>query len=254
MISAPKFIVRSLVLSALGLAAAGCSYSSPEKTIYSWNLERDPGASDVQPARSQPVAAAHDPQPFPYVHPVQSQGGVSVSSLPPPGASAAPRSLEQHSDASYGPEQHTDFSYAPEHADISSSAPPDEFAWPLQGHVISAFGTKSNGEQNDGINIASDYGIPIHAAAGGTVTYAGDELKGYGNLVLIRHDDGYVTAYAHAQTLSVRRGEVVTRGQVIGYVGDTGGVGEPQLHFEIRRGKTPVDPLTLLGAQSAHAS
>ena len=125
------------------------------------------------------------------------------------------------------------------------------FVWPLTGRIISTFGSVGNGERNDGINIAAKMGEPIHAAAGGTVTYAGNELKGYGNLILIRHDDGYVTAYAHAQSIGVNRGDRVEKGQVIGLAGATGDVDSPQLHFEIRRGVEPVDPKPLLMADRA---
>jgi hypothetical protein len=126
------------------------------------------------------------------------------------------------------------------------------FIWPLNGAVISTFGSVGNGERNDGINIAAKMGEPIHAAAGGTVTYAGNELKGYGNLILIRHDDGYVTAYAHAQSIGVNRGDHVEKGQVIGLAAvSTGDVDSPQLHFEIRRGVEPVDPKPLLMADRA---
>ncbi len=123
-----------------------------------------------------------------------------------------------------------------------------QFAWPISGRVISDFGTSQSGERNDGINIAATFGEPIRAAASGSVTYAGNELKGYGNLVLIRHDDGYVTAYAHAQSILVNRGDRVLKGQVIGYAGDTGDVTSPQLHFEIRRGVQPVNPRLLMVA------
>ena len=122
------------------------------------------------------------------------------------------------------------------------------FAWPVSGHVISNFGSSQNGERNDGINIATRMDEPIHAAAGGTITYEGNELRGYGNLILIRHADGYVTAYAHASRIMVSRGDVVTKGQVIGYSGQTGDVNTPQLHFEIRHDTQPVNPRPLLVA------
>ena len=137
----------------------------------------------------------------------------------------------------------------PRYADNTVAVSGDQrFVWPVNGRIISNFGTTSDGERNDGINIAATLGEPIRAAATGTVSYAGNELRGYGNLVLIRHDDGYVTAYAHAESITVTRGDRVLKGQVIGYAGDTGDVVRPQLHFEIRRGIEPVDPAPLLVA------
>jgi murein DD-endopeptidase MepM/ murein hydrolase activator NlpD len=116
------------------------------------------------------------------------------------------------------------------------------FRWPVKGKVIQGFGPKQGGGQNDGINLAVPEGTPIKAAEDGVVAYAGSELKGYGNLVLVRHSNGFVTAYAHASELAVKKGEAVKRGQVIGKAGQTGNVASPQLHFEVRKGATPVDP------------
>jgi murein DD-endopeptidase MepM/ murein hydrolase activator NlpD len=139
----------------------------------------------------------------------------------------------------------------PRYADNTVPESGDQhFVWPVKGRILSNFGTSLDGERNDGINIAATLGEPIRAAADGTVTYAGNELRGYGNLVLIRHDDGYVTAYAHAESISVERGDHVQKGQVIGYAGTTGDVPRPQLHFEIRRGVEPVDPKPLLVASN----
>jgi murein DD-endopeptidase MepM/ murein hydrolase activator NlpD len=125
------------------------------------------------------------------------------------------------------------------------------FSWPLNGRVISDFGATANGGKNDGVNIAAASGTAIHASASGTVTYAGNELKDYGNLVLLKHSGGYTTAYAHAERLVVSRGDTVTRGQVIGYAGQTGDVSRPQLHFEIRSSTTPVNPHSYLSAMTA---
>ena len=119
--------------------------------------------------------------------------------------------------------------------------------WPVKGRVIAGFGPKTNGQQNDGINLSVPEGTPIKAAEEGTVAYAGNELKGYGNLVLVRHPNGYVTAYAHAKELMVKRGDEVKRGQIIANSGQTGNVDAPQLHFEVRKGQSPVDPIPLLG-------
>ena len=121
------------------------------------------------------------------------------------------------------------------------------FRWPVKGRVIAGFGPKSGGAQNDGINLAVPEGTPIKAADDGVVAYAGNELKGYGNLVLIRHSNGFVSAYAHASELMVKRGDTIKRGQVIAHAGQTGNVTSPQLHFEIRKGSTPVDPTQYLG-------
>jgi murein DD-endopeptidase MepM/ murein hydrolase activator NlpD len=120
------------------------------------------------------------------------------------------------------------------------------FRWPVRGKVITSYGAKTNGKANDGINLAVPEGTPVKAAEDGVVAYSGNELKGYGNLVLIRHTNGYVTAYAHASELLVKRGDTIKRGQIIAKSGQSGEVGSPQLHFEIRKGSSPVDPLQFL--------
>jgi murein DD-endopeptidase MepM/ murein hydrolase activator NlpD len=174
------------------------------------------------------VSAAVPPRPAP----VQQQ---TASIAPAAPAAAAPV-------ANLAKATETPPEAEPEHA---SSA---MFRWPARGRIITAFGAKPNGQQNDGINIAVPEGTPIKAAESGEVAYAGNELKGYGNLILIRHPNGFVTAYAHASELLVKRGDKVKRGQVIAKSGQTGNIGSPQLHFEIRKGSTPVDPTPYLGA------
>jgi len=116
------------------------------------------------------------------------------------------------------------------------------FHWPVRGRILSAHGKKPNGQQNDGINISVPEGTPIRASEDGVVAYAGNELKGFGNLVLIRHADNWVTAYAHLGTIDVKKDQKVKRGETIARAGQTGGVTSPQLHFEIRKGSSPVDP------------
>jgi murein DD-endopeptidase MepM/ murein hydrolase activator NlpD len=120
------------------------------------------------------------------------------------------------------------------------------FRWPVHGKVIAGFGPRPNGQQNDGINVAVPENTPVKAAEDGVVAYAGSELKGYGNLVLVRHSNGYVTAYAHAKEIMVKRGDTVKRGQVIAKSGQTGAVDAPQLHFEVRKGPSPQDPMPML--------
>ncbi len=125
------------------------------------------------------------------------------------------------------------------------------FRWPVRGRVISTYGAKPGGVRNEGINIAVPEGADVHAANDGVVAYAGNELKGYGNLVLIRHKGGWVTAYAHNKALFVKRGDRVRRGQVIAKAGSTGSVKTPQLHFELRKGASAVNPLKYLGTATA---
>ena len=123
----------------------------------------------------------------------------------------------------------------------SATAAGGEFRWPAKGRIIQGFGGGS-----DGINIALPEGTPVKAVENGVVAYAGNELKGYGNLVLIRHDNGFVSAYAHNGELKVKRGEQVKRGQTIATSGQSGNVSSPQLHFELRKGSTPIDPMPYL--------
>jgi murein DD-endopeptidase MepM/ murein hydrolase activator NlpD len=115
------------------------------------------------------------------------------------------------------------------------------FIWPLQGPIVSDFGPKAPGQRNDGVNIGAEVGAGVHAAAGGTVVYAGDQVPGFGNLVLIKHADGWVTAYGHLSRVLVRMQQTVVQGQEIGLAGATGGVSEPQLHFEIRYASSPLE-------------
>ena len=121
-----------------------------------------------------------------------------------------------------------------------------KFAWPVQGKIISKFGVIAKGRNNDGINIKAPLGAAVKAADSGTIAYAGNELKGFGNLILIKHNDGWITAYAHNDRLLVRKGQKVRKGEKIATVGSSGGVSSPQLHFEIRAGKKPVNPNSYL--------
>jgi murein DD-endopeptidase MepM/ murein hydrolase activator NlpD len=175
-----------------------------------------------------------------------------------PAAPPAPRAEPPATTAALPKAQNLATAEAPRSARVASpAAPPAQetaikatepasaaagFRWPVRGRVIAGFGPKANGLQNDGINVAVPEGTPVKAAEDGVVAYAGNELKGYGNLVLVRHSNGFVTAYAHASEVLVKRGDTVKRGQVIAKSGQTGSVTAPQLHFEIRKGATPVDP------------
>ena len=121
-----------------------------------------------------------------------------------------------------------------------------KFSWPVRGKVISKFGVIAKGRNNDGINIKAPLGTTVKAADAGTIAYAGNELKGFGNLILLKHSGGWITAYAHNDRLLVKKGQKVRKGEKIATVGSTGGVNSPQLHFEIRAGKKAVNPLNYL--------
>jgi len=191
-----------------------------------------PGAktAGVAPVAPAPVAAA---QP-------------AVATLPAPGTKVAAAGPQQSVRlAQAGPTAEDNAGESPVKASEATGALPT-FRWPVRGKVITSYGAKTNGKSNDGINLAVPEGTPIKAAEDGVVAYSGNELKGYGNLVLVRHSNGYVTAYAHASELLVKRGDTIKRGQVIAKSGQSGEVGSPQLHFEIRKGSNPVDPLQFL--------
>ncbi len=117
-----------------------------------------------------------------------------------------------------------------------------KFAWPVEGRVVSSYGPKKDGLHNDGINIAAPKGTPVRSAENGVVVYAGQQLEGYGNLVLVRHADRWMSAYAHMDRILIGKGQKIKKGQTLGTVGSTGSVETPQLHFEIRRGTRALDP------------
>ena len=121
-----------------------------------------------------------------------------------------------------------------------------KFSWPVRGQILSNYGAKTNGLFNDGINIGATRGAVVKAAENGVVAYAGNEVKGMGNLIIIQHDGGWMTVYAHMDSMVVRRGARVSVGQKIGTVGKTGKVDSPQLHFEIRKGTKAYNPTSYL--------
>lgn len=196
-------------------------------------------AATAVPA-AKPAAEAKpapDPQPVKTAAPApQAAKPVVVASAPAvePKPTAIPK-------AEPAPEPKTTASL-PKQEEQASAGDKADFRWPARGRVISGYSKGGN----EGINIAVPEGTPVKAAEGGTVAYAGSELKGYGNLVLIRHPNGYVSAYAHNGELKVKRGDTVKRGQVVANSGQSGNVSSPQLHFELRKGSTPVDPTPYL--------
>ena len=220
--------VKLAVLLVLGFAPlAACTPDTPE-TQFSWGVDEHMGGNTYRPA--PPPAVTRQATAKTYIYDGDNYAVPTPKPKPRPDYTPAKSELPASA----------------EHSDSSV-----RFLWPASGKVIASFGSSSNGERNDGINIALPAGAPIKAAASGTVSYSGDELKDYGNLLLIKHDGGFVTAYAHAEKLLVQRGDVVTKGQVIAYAGHTGDVSTPQLHFEIRHGTTPVNPDSLLAQRNS---
>ncbi|HEX3413568.1 MAG TPA: M23 family metallopeptidase [Stellaceae bacterium] len=216
---------RTLVIPGAGpprLAAAPASVAALPPAQRPEVLQPTTGPDLPPPAASDrpPVSAA----------PLAPPAGEAAPAVTPPPISAAPppREIPQTPDAS------------------SAAAPPaagtGAFLWPVRGHVLATYGSRSDGTHNDGINIAAPRGTAVQAVDAGVVAYTGNELRGYGNLVLVKHANGWISAYAHCDAILVKRGEKVGRGQVIARVGSTGNVNEPQLHFELRRGQHAVDP------------
>jgi murein DD-endopeptidase MepM/ murein hydrolase activator NlpD len=183
------------------------------------------GAQPAQAAAAQPGAVAAPATKMAVVEPAKEKARLAQATTTPEAAAAVTETPVKTAEA--------------------TGALPT-FRWPVRGRVVTGYGAKTNGKSNDGINVAVPEGTPVKAAEDGVVAYSGNELKGYGNLILVRHSNGYVTAYAHASELLVKRGETIKRGQIIAKSGQSGEVGSPQLHFEIRKGSSPVDPLQFL--------
>lgn len=182
---------------------------------------------------------------------------VQTASVPakPPVQAAAPQAAQaaapaKPAPAATQPVETASVSEAAAKSDVTSIAPQstgiDKYRWPVSGAVIAGFGQNVDGNRNDGINISVPEGTPIKAAENGVVIYAGNGLKQLGNTVLVRHDDGKVTVYGNAASLGVSRGQKVTRGQTIANSGMSGGAKRPQVHFEVRKDATPVNPITFL--------
>jgi murein DD-endopeptidase MepM/ murein hydrolase activator NlpD len=201
-------------------AAPPSAAKSPVEALNAPSAPPKPVATTVAPASLSPPTASNPPPvqtamaaPTPPPKPPQT-----ASSAPAPAAAAVPPPT------------------------LPPTVAKPSFVWPVQGPIVSSFGPKGQGLNNDGINIGAPKGAPVVAAANGIVVYAGNEMKGFGNLVLIRHEGGWVTAYAHLDRMLVTKDAVVAQGDMIGTVGKSGNVPSPQLHFEVRYDSKPMDP------------
>jgi murein DD-endopeptidase MepM/ murein hydrolase activator NlpD len=240
----------------------GAPAVTPRSSISAQTLAPPPGVAAGPGSAAPPARSAYAPPPQQaYTPPPSSQpprgaatGGMSSTALAPPPQSGAPTPIYQQPQAPAGaarpqspPAQQAII--APPASSSTPSAGGPHFIRPVSGETIQGFGGSTAGQTNDGINIAAASGTPVHAADAGTVIYTGNELAAFGNLVLIRHAGGWVTAYGHLAKIDVQRGATVIQGQPIGTVGQTGSATAPQLHFEIRQGAKPVDPAPFLGGR-----
>lgn len=245
------------------VAAGGVHVVAPGETLvgiskrYNTSIKDLAAANNIQPhamlkmgdrlvipgrggGRTALLQAPPAPAPAPVAPPART---VAAPPPAPPPAPAQNTKLASIEPAAGGSIHRTTVADPPADEDRADrSGAGLSFRWPVKGRVITTFG-KTNGQQNDGINLAVPEGTTVRAAEDGVVAYAGSELKGYGNLVLVRHANGFVTAYAHNSEVMVKRNDQVRRGQVIAKSGQTGTVSSPQLHFEIRKGSSPVDPM-----------
>lgn len=223
-ISNPERLSPGTVLKVPGQGAGGPSFAETRPEPHHEPNQRLAALQTDSQTDASPVGESSEPSYQPQAqqsYPAQTRGVRTVSIAPP-------ATSTQSADAS------------------NTSA--TKLRWPARGRIISNFGPRPDGTHNDGVNLAVPMGAEVHAAEDGVVAYAGSELRDYGNLILLRHSNGWVTAYAHNDEISVKRGDKVVRGQVIAKAGMTGQVDQPQLHFELRMGSKPVDPLPYLEA------
>ena len=243
-----------MVRSGETLFSIGRAYNvSPFAIAEANNLPRNYSVKTGQQLRIPGGAhqiARNEAEPAPFEQKSPRQKPQVEQAEPAEDAAAADAPAETADNADQADEQPAADQQAPAESEPEPAADAG-FRWPVRGKVIATFGQKPNGTRNEGINIAVPEGTSVRAAESGVVAYAGNELKGYGNLVLLRHENGWVTAYAHNKDLFVRRGDTVKRGDVIAKAGQTGSVTSPQLHFELRKGATAVDPTKYLSSATA---
>ncbi|OYQ33839.1 hypothetical protein CHU95_14935 [Niveispirillum lacus] len=212
------------------VAAAG------KRGVETESLPPAPTAAAPAPALAPAAPVTPDRRPAATPAPQVSPPPAQVAA-PPPAQVAAPPTAQVAAVTPPPP---------PPRDDVPPARAGNRFLWPVRGPILSGFGEKPGGLRNDGINIGAPKGTAVMAAENGVVAYAGNQLKSFGNLVLIRHDGGWVTVYAHLDALAVEQGQRVTRGQGIGTVGQTGNVRSSQLHFAIRKGEQVLNPVDQL--------
>lgn len=232
--------------SAISAAPLGAPGTGPAPSRPTGMAQPLPPPPPARTGSAPPPAYVPPPSPPARASPPPA---TSQTALAPPPSSAAPTPLAPPPRSAPPPAPIP----APAPAQSASVPPPatagTHFIKPVGGSVLEGFGAASGGQTNDGINIGAPAGTPVKASDSGTVIYAGNELPAFGNLVLIRHAGGWVTAYGHLAKIDVQKGATVVQGQPVGTVGQTGSAPTPQLHFEIRQGSKPVDPAPFLNGK-----
>lgn len=243
-------------------------YGVPVRSLISNNKLRKPYTLTVGQRLAIPVARTHTVKRGETGYSISRQYGVTVSALmkanrlrPPyslavgqelklPGGAAMPSSTSASTSRRTVTATNSKPASRPTGRSVAMPTPPPRssagFVWPVQGRIASRFGPREGGLHNDGINILADKGTPVRAADAGVVVYASNALEGYGNLLLVKHSGGWITAYAHNERILVSPGQKVKRGDIVARVGATGGVVSPQLHFEIRKGRQALNPIRYL--------
>ncbi len=249
---ARRFSINVSVLRRLNGLSANAGLRPGQKLTLPANI-RDLGPQRRPDAPGTTVAAATPPRSPPVAPPVRSATPppASAPSTAPPPVARPYTPLPPTTMRPATPPPPPGVSTPPAQPMLNTSPPVSDseiatlgrgrFVWPVRGDLLSGFGPKPTGQRNDGLDIRAPAGATIRAAAAGEVVYAGNQVPGFGNLVLIKHADGWVTAYAHLDKISVQMRQQVTQGQEIGQAGTSGGVGESQLHFEIRFAPSPAD-------------
>lgn len=235
-VSSPVATTRPAPMRPQPVAAAPATASAPKMQFIQG---AQPKVAEAKPAPvpAKPVQVAAQAPAKPALKPSVEAPREQAFAAQPVKPSAAPQPSESDNVKTAALKADP----APAAPSVADSGP--SFRWPVRGRVISGYGSKTSGASNDGVNIAVPEGTEVKASDDGVVAYSGSELKGFGNLVLIRHSNGWVTAYAHNSALNVKRGYTVRRGQIIAKSGSTGSVSSPQLHFEVRKGASTVDPM-----------